>query len=122
MALASAAAIVLDEARNKIPPAEFPDDRSDALNIAAGALARLVTVYASDGAHGVHSPVALDFPLKGRFMNGGTALRQDGGHGATITSLWVRRTDLAFALLLMRRAGLPFALAMNFGESDAPGT
>ena len=118
MALSAAAAILLQQARNAIPPVEFPDDQVAALNIVAEALSHLLTLYAFDGS--VHIPVALD-PSLGRFINGGTAFRSHDRRGATLTSLWVRRVDLGRALLLIRQVGLPFALAVYLRRRHAPG-
>ena len=103
MTLAAAASIVVQETRKAVPPIKFPDDPGDALSIAAGALARLVEIYAFDRASGRHTPIAPD------------ALKAC----STIASLSVRRSDLASALLSMRRAGLPFLLAMSL-RREAP--
>jgi hypothetical protein len=107
LTLAAAASIVLKEARKAIPPVKFPDDPGDASRIAAGALARLVGIYAFDRARGCHTPVAPHV-IEGC---------------STIASLSVRRSDLASALLLIRRSGLPFILALSQrrkAPNDAP--
>lgn len=100
MTLAAAASIVVQETRKAVPPIKFPDDPGDALSIAAGALARLVEIYAFDRASGRHTPIAPD------------ALKACSTI-ASLSSLSVRRSDLGSALLLIRRSGLPFILAAS---------
>ena len=109
IALAAAASIVLHEARKAVPPIKFPDDPGDALSIAAGTLSRLLAIYAFDGARGCHTPLPPH------------AIKEC----SAITPLSVRRNELASALLLMRRSGLPFTLAMSLrrnAPNDAAGS
>ena len=97
MALAAAASLVLHAARRATPPVKFPDDPGDASSIAAGVLSRLIGIYNFDRTRGCHVPVAPHVV----------------GRCSTIASLSVRRSDLASVLLLIRRSGLPFILAMS---------
>jgi hypothetical protein len=93
------------ETRRGVPPAESLEELADALNIAASALSRLVTIYSFDGAG--HAPIVLDL-TQGRFVDGATAFRLNDARSSTLTSLLVKRSDLGSALLHIRRAGLPF--------------
>lgn len=104
--LAAAAGMAFRETRRQTPPLESLEELADGLNIAASALSRLLTIYSFDGAG--HSPAGLDL-TKGRFVDGGTAFRPNDLRGPIVTSLLVKRSDLASALLHIRRAGLPFS-------------
>lgn len=106
MALAAAAAIAFREA-HYAGGAASAEDLADALNIAASALSRLVTIYAFDAPSDSHVPVVLDL-TKGRFVDGAALFRPHALDGSAIGSLAVRHDDLASALSLIRRTGLPY--------------
>lgn len=96
--------------------ASFPD-REDALNIAASALSRLLPVYVIDEA--THAPVATKVDVaNGRFLHGAREFRRS--NGALVTSMSVKRDELAAALPLIRRVGIPFDLAIGDGISPPP--
>ncbi len=83
-------------------------DYDDALNIAAGALSSLLPVYTRD-AKGNRSEVPINLVTQ-RFALGATQLRSAEGH--VITNLSVQRSDMLFALSIVKRAGLPFSFAL----------
>ena len=101
VALPNAAAIALREGQR----AARGDAINDDLNVAANVLARLIAVYAVDPES--HAHVAVTSELQGDM-------------GLAIASLWVRRSDLACALGLIRRVGLAFGDAPPEQESRAP--
>ena len=83
-------------------------DYDDALNIAASALSSLVPVYTVD-ARQRRVEVSINLVAQ-RFALGATQLRSaDGG---LIDNLSVQRSDLLFALTIVKRAGLPFGFAL----------
>lgn len=91
-------------------------DYDDALNIAAGALASLVPVYTLD-ARGRRIELTVNLVLQ-RFALGATQLRSpDGGVDENLS---VQRADMLFALSIVRRAGLPFRLALLAPERETP--
>ncbi len=108
MALAAAAAMAFREAHYARSAPSSAEGLADALNIAASALSRLVTIYAFDGPSNSHVPVALDL-TKGRFVDGASVFRPHGQHGPAVGSLAVQRNELASALSLIRRTGLPYS-------------
>lgn len=80
-------------------------DYEDALNLAAAALSCVVNVYALHPRTG--QPVPVEVNLKGgKFLDGGAAYRRGGG--PIVTSLVVRRDEVAAALNLVKTAGIPF--------------
>lgn len=85
------------------------EDYDDALNIAASALSRFLTVY-SAGERGEKVPLAVDL-VKQRFARGATELRAGPGEGNP--NLWVRRADLIAAIATIRNAGLIFGFAAS---------
>lgn len=93
-------------------------DYDDALNIAASALSTLVPVYALDGPRS-RREVMINLVTQ-RFALGATQLRSSDGN--VVDGLSVQRSDLLFALSIIRRAGLPFSFALLAPErrSDAP--
>ena len=116
--LAIAAAMAFREAQGASPQsiASFPD-REDALNIAASALSRLLPVYVIDEA--THVPVATKLDVaNGRFLNGAREFRRSDG--TLVTSISVKRDELASALSLIRRVGIPFDLAIGDGIPPLP--
>src|SRR5579859_1463531 len=104
--LSIAAAMVLREAGHPGAATEPGHDFNEKLNIAAGALARLLTIYGVDEISRAHTPIAPD-AVAGEFVEGAAAFRHHAGY--MVRSLGVRRSDLASALSLIRRIGVPFA-------------
>ncbi|HYL88487.1 MAG TPA: hypothetical protein VEU32_06935 [Burkholderiales bacterium] len=100
-----AAAMVLREAGYSAAATESGDDFKEKLNIAASALARLLTVYSVDEVSLARTPIAPD-PAAGRFIEGAAAFRHEAGY--MLRSLRVRRSELASARSLIRRIGIPF--------------
>jgi hypothetical protein len=116
--LAIAAAMAFREAQGASPRflASFPD-REDALNIAASALSRLLPVYVIDEA--THARVATKVDVaNGKFLHGASEFRRSDG--TLVTSMSVKRDDLASVLPLIRRVGIPFDLAIGDGSSPLP--
>lgn len=83
-------------------------DYDDALNIAAGALSTLVPVYTLDGRRS-RRELMINLVTQ-RFALGATQLRSTDGN--VVDGLSVQRSDLLFALSIIRRAGLPFSFAL----------
>ncbi len=118
VALSAAAAIVFHEAQGRSTKAIVsPQDHDDALNIAASALSRLLTVYVMDDSARTRSGVKLDL-LGGKFARGATEFRR--ADGSVVTAMMVKRGDLTSALSLIKRVGIPFSLAI--GEPTLPPT
>lgn len=105
--LSVAAAMVLYEAGHPRVETESSPDFNEKLNIAAAALARLITIYAVDEISHARMPIAPD-RVAGKFIEGAAAFRHHAGY--VVRSLGVRRSDLASALSLIRRIGVPFAM------------
>ncbi len=103
LAIAAAAAFHLAHRkdRQRISRHEY----ADALNIAATAISRLITVYSSENTRREQVPVSVDI-TRARFANGAKELRSL--EGWSVTRLSIRRTDLPSALPLIGRAGLQF--------------
>ena len=115
VALAVAAAMAFHEAQGRSTGAiRSRGDHDDALNIAASALSRLLTIYTIDEATRGRVAVKLDV-LAGRFVRGATEFRRS--NGSIVGSMSVRRGDLTSALSLIKRVGIPFGLAIE----DEPG-
>ena len=116
VALPVAAALAFHQAQGRSSKAiGSREDHDDALNIAASALSRLVTIHVMDQATSARIPLKLDVG-KGKFMRGATEFH--GSDGVVLVGMTVRRADLASALSLIGRVGIPFALAV--GEAQAP--
>ena len=80
-------------------------DYDDALNLAAAALSCVLNVYALHPRTRQTIPIEVNLKA-GRFVDGGEAYRRRAGR--TITSLVVRRDDVAAAVSLVKAAGIPF--------------
>ena len=116
VALSVAAAMAFHEAQGRSAKAvQSRQDHDDALNIAASALSRLLSIYAVDEATHLRVALKLDV-LGGKFVSGATEFRRNDG--ATVRSMTVRQGDLTSALSLIRRVGIPFSLAL--GEAAPP--
>ena len=102
-----AAAIAFHQAHGNTKAIVSRQDYDDALNIAAAALSRLITIYVlRDPREGrVALPVDL---TRSHFERGATRLRSAN---ETIGELWVARRELVSALSLIKRTGLPFSFA-----------
>ena len=94
------------------------DDYDDALNIAAVALSRLVTLFRLVDAREGRTPVVADL-TKQHFARGATELRCHDGQ-PTVRDLSVKRSDMLSAISLIKRIGLPFSFAM-LPEADGAG-
>ena len=79
-------------------------DYSEALNIAATALSRLVPVYTSIDSRHARAALVLDL-AKQAFVHGATQLRSEDG--TTISDLSVRRSDVVRAVSLLPRLDVP---------------
>ena len=93
-------------------------DYDDALNIAASALSTLVPVYTLDRQRS-RRELTINLVTQ-RFALGATQLRSTDGN--VVDELSVQRSDLLFALSIIRRAGLPFSFALLAPErrGEAP--
>ncbi|HET7365728.1 MAG TPA: hypothetical protein VFJ70_19320 [Burkholderiales bacterium] len=118
VALSAAAAMVFRDAWHGAPAAERADDADAGLNLAASALSRLITIYGLDDVSNARTPIALDV-AKGRFIEGATSFRLHECPGLRITSLSVRRSELASALSFITRVGLPVDPMGAFSRKDA---
>lgn len=107
LSLPVAAAIAFHQAHRNTKAIVSRQDYDDALNIAAAALSRLLTIYVlRDPREG---RVALPIDLtQMHFTRGATRLRSGN---EIIGELWVARRELVSALSLIRRTGLPFSFA-----------
>lgn len=108
--LAVAAAITFHQAHGNTRAIVTRQDYDDALNIAAAALSRLITIYT------VQDPrderVAVEVNLSGqRFARGATRLVYDDGR--IFDDLSVRRSDMLSATSLIKRTGLAFSFAFS---------
>ena len=101
--LAVAAAIAFHQAHGSTKAIVSRGDYDDALNLAAAALSRLLTVYALRDPRQGRVPQAIDLATS-RFAHGATELRIGA---QTVFELSVSRHDLLAALALIKRAGLP---------------
>lgn len=101
--LAVAAAIAFHQAQGSTQAIVSRDDYDDALNLAAAALSRLLTIYVLRDARQGRVPLAVDL-TRCRVARGATELRVGV---ETVCELSVSRHDLLAALALIKRAGLP---------------
>jgi hypothetical protein len=90
-------------------------DYDDALDIAAGALSSLVPVYTRDAA-GKRVEISINLVAQ-RFALGASQLRSANG---VIDNLSVQRSDMLFALSIVKRAGLPLSFALLAPERIEP--
>jgi hypothetical protein len=104
-----AAAIAFHQAHGNTKAIVSRRDYDDALNIAAAALSRLVTIYVMRDPREGRVPLAVDL-TRSHFTRGATQL-----HDAheTIGRLSVARGELLSALSLIKRTGLPFSFAIG---------
>ena len=111
VALSVAAAMAFHQAQGRSTAAiDSVEQHDDALNIAASALSRLLAIYTVDEGTRERVATKLDV-LSGKFARGATEFRRS--NGGVVTSMTVRRGDLASALSLIRRVGIPFGLAIE---------
>jgi len=115
VSLPIAAAMAFREAQGASPRSLVPLlEREDALNIAASALSRLLAVYTID--KGTNARVATKVDVaSGKFQRGAREFRRS--NGTLVTSMSVRRDELASALSLIGRVGIPFDLALGDGQA-----
>jgi hypothetical protein len=91
-------------------------DYEDALNIAASALSRIVPVYTVGAVTQRRVQVPVNLVLY-RFVDGATQLRANDGK--VFEALVVKRSDVLFAISIIKRAGLPFSFAVVPAEPPA---
>lgn len=109
VALCVAAAITLHRVHADAESVVTRADYEDALNIAAAALSRLITVFTVDDSRAGRNALRVDL-VRYRFSRGATELRAHDGE--TIRRLSVSRSELLSAIPIMRRAGIPFRFAL----------
>ena len=68
-----------------------------------------------DEAVRTRTPTRLDL-INGRFARGATEFHRNDG--MTVRAMSVKRTDLASALSLIKRVGIPFGLALEADEAE----
>jgi hypothetical protein len=118
IALPAAAAVVFRQVRgHSLRTAASLEDVNDALNIAASALSRLIEIYVLDEVAHTRAPMKLDV-VSGKFVRGASQFQRD--NGSTIDAMSVKRADLASALSLISRAGIPFGLAIDREAGEGP--
>jgi hypothetical protein len=105
--LSVAAAIAFHQAHGNTKAIVTRQDYDDALNIAAAALSRLITIYILRDPREGRVALAVDL-TQSHFARGATQLRSAK---ETIGELWVARRELVSALSLIKRTGLPFSFA-----------
>ena len=101
--LAVAAAIAFHQAQGSTKAIVSRDDYDDALNLAAAALSRLLTIYVVRDTRQGRVPLAIDL-TSSRFARGATELNLTA---ESVSELSVSRYELLAALALIKRAGLP---------------
>ena len=106
--LAVAAAIAFHKARGNTRAIVDRHDYDEALNIAAAALSRLLTIYELEDPQRGRMPRLVDLTRE-RFARGATEVMHDGRTVAR--ELSVRFGDLQSAVTAIKRAGVPFGLA-----------
>jgi hypothetical protein len=97
--------MVLHDAVHPGRATESGEDFNEKLNIAASALARLLTIYCVDEVSHAHTPIAPD-PAAGKFIEGAAAFRHQAGYGALARSAAQRPCFRALSHPAYR---LPFA-------------
>jgi hypothetical protein len=108
--LSVAAAITFHHAQGNTRAIVTRQDYDDALNIAAAALSRLVKVYEIKEPKAGRVALGVDLTHQ-RFARGATELRE--ANQPVARELSVRSEDLKTVLVLVRRAGIPFGLALT---------
>ena len=106
-----AAAIAFHQAHGNTKAIVSRQDYDDALNIAAAALSRLLTIYVLRDPRMGRTPLAVDL-TQAQFARGATELRS--AH-ERIREMWVARGELLSALSLIKRTGLAFSFAIVKG-------
>lgn len=91
-------------------------DYDDALCITAAALSRLIPIYTLRDPREGRTEVKVDLASQS-FVRGATQLRANNGE--LVEELTVARGDLEAAISLVKKAGLPFSLAISPGEEPA---
>jgi len=110
VALSVAASLAFYEAQGRSTRAiDSREAHDDALNMAASALSRLLTIFSMDETTRMRVGVKLDVAA-GKFIRGATEFRR--GDGSIVGAMSVKRADLTSALSLIRRVGIPFGLAI----------
>jgi hypothetical protein len=108
--LSLAAAMTFHQVHGNTKAIVGRDDYDDALNIAAVALSRLVTLFCLVDAREGRTPVVADL-TKQHFARGATELRCHDGQ-PPVRDLSVERSDMLSAISLVKRIGLPFSFAI----------
>jgi hypothetical protein len=106
-----AAAITFHQVHRNTKAIISRDDYDDALNIAAVALSRLITLFCLVDPREGRTPVVADL-TKQHFARGATELRCHDGQ-PTVRDLSVKRSDMLSAISLIKRIGLPFSFAIT---------
>ncbi len=109
MPLSVAAAIAFHQAQRGAKAIQSPSDYMEALNMAAGALSRLIPIYVMDDALGTRVLVNVDL-LRGQFTGCATEYRRHDG--SMLRPLSVVRGDLTSALSFMQQVGPTLAFAV----------
>jgi hypothetical protein len=107
LSLPVAAAIAFHQAHGNTRAIVSRQDYDDALNLAAAALSRLLTIYVQSDPRVGRVPLPVDL-TKSQFTRGATELRSGP---ESVRELWVSRSELVSALSLIKRTGLPFVFA-----------
>ncbi len=115
--LTVAAAIAFHQAQRGRKAIQSPSDYIEALNIAAGALSRLIPIYVMDDGVGMRVTIDVEL-LHGEFTGCATGYRADDG--SMFKPLSVMRDDLTTALSVMRRVGPTLAFAVTAPKQEAP--
>ena len=105
--LSVASAIAFHQAHGNTKAIVSRQDYNDALNIAAAALSRLVTIYVLRDPHEGRVPLAVDL-TRWHFARGATRLQSAD---EAYSELSVARRELVSALSLIQRTGLAFSFA-----------
>ena len=102
--LSMAAAFTFHQTRRDGVGLLSPDEYSNALDIAAAALACLIPIYTHDGNEG-QIPVSINLAQQ-KFCGGATMVRSVDG--SVITSLSIMRADVLAALIAIERYGIEY--------------
>ena len=113
-----AAALAFHEAHGGVDAVVPRLDYDDALNLAAAALSRLLTLYTLDEQTRRPVPVRLSL-ANGRFRQGAVVYEQRES-SRTVTSLVVHREQLPAAIAVIRATGLPLHFERAAGCAIGP--
>jgi hypothetical protein len=105
--LCVASAVAFHQAHGNTKAIVSRQDYDDALNIAAAALSRLLTVYVLRDPRAGREALVVDL-TRSHFAHGGTELKS---LEETVGELSVARRELVSALSLIKRTGLAFSFA-----------